>query len=175
MFDSAIRASPRFVRASPRKQIPKTLEAGAFAGVLLTHSRCERCPILQALLLADFVYVDQATGKKVIAGVFDSLLVMSEPPQEPETEFPQNEGEPAKKRVPVKLCAEPEGGFSVYAPDLPGVVSQGETEQEALANTREAFQGVAEVYREIGTTIPWQQDNEDKPSGAKELWVLVDA
>lgn len=30
-------------------------------------------PILQALVLSDHVYADQATGKKVIAGTFDSL------------------------------------------------------------------------------------------------------
>jgi hypothetical protein len=58
-------------------------------------------PTLQALLLADFVYIDQATGKKVIAGVFDSLILSEPPQQEPETEFPQKEGE-AKKRVSVR-------------------------------------------------------------------------
>jgi predicted RNase H-like HicB family nuclease len=74
----------------------------------------------------------------------------------------------------VHLCPEDEGGFSIYLPDLPGVASQGESEQEALANIKEAFQGVVEVYRESGN-IPWQTNKKDKPSGAKELWILVDA
>ncbi len=30
-------------------------------------------PVLQALLLADHVYTDQATGKKIVAGVFHQL------------------------------------------------------------------------------------------------------
>ncbi len=33
---------------------------------------------------------------------------------------------------------EPEGGFSVWIPSLPGCASQGETFEEALANIKEA-------------------------------------
>lgn len=36
-------------------------------------------PILQALVLADHVYVDAATGKKIIAGTFSQLLAASFP------------------------------------------------------------------------------------------------
>ena len=40
----------------------------------------------------------------------------------------------------LKVVLEPseEGGFIVYVPSLPGCVSEGETEQEALQNIREA-------------------------------------
>jgi predicted RNase H-like HicB family nuclease len=41
-------------------------------------------------------------------------------------------------RLKVILSPEPEGGFSVAVPALPGCFSQGETEAEALANAREA-------------------------------------
>ncbi|MBI3128761.1 MAG: type II toxin-antitoxin system HicB family antitoxin [Candidatus Tectomicrobia bacterium] len=42
----------------------------------------------------------------------------------------------------LKIILEPsdEGGFTVYAPSLPGCVSEGETEEEALANIREAIE-----------------------------------
>jgi predicted RNase H-like HicB family nuclease len=42
----------------------------------------------------------------------------------------------------LKVILEPseEGGFIVYAPSLPGCVSEGETEEEALQNIREAIE-----------------------------------
>lgn len=42
----------------------------------------------------------------------------------------------------LKIVLEPseEGGFTVYAPSLPGCISEGETEEEALANIREAIE-----------------------------------
>jgi len=51
----------------------------------------------------------------------------------------------AKKRARVLeynviFTAEKEGGFSVYAPDLPGCISQGETFEEAQKNIREAIE-----------------------------------
>jgi predicted RNase H-like HicB family nuclease len=41
-----------------------------------------------------------------------------------------------------KVVFEPseEGGFTVYVPALPGCISEGETEQEALENIREAIE-----------------------------------
>ncbi|MFA6571318.1 MAG: type II toxin-antitoxin system HicB family antitoxin [Bacteroidota bacterium] len=34
----------------------------------------------------------------------------------------------------------PEGGYTVYAPSLPGCISEGETKEEALVNIREAIE-----------------------------------
>lgn len=42
-------------------------------------------------------------------------------------------------RFKVVLEPSDEGGFTVYVPSLPGCVSEGESEQEALANIREAI------------------------------------
>ena len=39
----------------------------------------------------------------------------------------------------VIFTAEKEGGFSVYAPDLPGCISQGESYEEAVKNIKEAI------------------------------------
>ncbi len=41
-----------------------------------------------------------------------------------------------------------EEGFSVFVPGLPGCWSQGETEDEALENIRDAIQGYLSVVNE---------------------------
>lgn len=40
----------------------------------------------------------------------------------------------------VVLELQEEGGYTVYAPSLPGCVSQGETKEEALENIKEAIE-----------------------------------
>ena len=42
-------------------------------------------------------------------------------------------------RIKVVLEPSDEGGYTVYAPSLPGCISEGETVQEALDNIREAM------------------------------------
>lgn len=41
----------------------------------------------------------------------------------------------------VKIVLEPsdEGGFTVYVPALPGCISEGDTEEKAIANIKEAM------------------------------------
>lgn len=43
-------------------------------------------------------------------------------------------------KLKVVLEKSDEGGFTVYAPSLPGCISEGETEKEAMANIREAIE-----------------------------------
>ncbi len=57
-------------------------------------------------------------------------------------------------RYRVMLEAEPEGGYSVWVPALPGCVSQGDTREEALQNIREAIQCYLESCRKHGEPIP---------------------
>lgn len=47
-----------------------------------------------------------------------------------------------RRAVKIKVVLEPsdEGGFTIYAPSLPGCISEGETVEEALANIREAIE-----------------------------------
>lgn len=42
----------------------------------------------------------------------------------------------------LKIILEPsdEGGFTAYVPALPGCISEGETEEEAMNNIREAIE-----------------------------------
>lgn len=46
-----------------------------------------------------------------------------------------------------------EGGYWTEVPSLPGCFSQGETAEEAIANTREAIQSHIEALREDGQVI----------------------
>ncbi len=43
-------------------------------------------------------------------------------------------------KLQVVLEPSDEGGFTVYVPSLPGCISEGETEEEAMANIREAIE-----------------------------------
>lgn len=54
----------------------------------------------------------------------------------------------------VVLQAEPEGGYSVFAPTLPGCASQGETREEALAMIKEAIEGYLESLEAHGDPVP---------------------
>lgn len=51
--------------------------------------------------------------------------------------------------------AEPEG-YGVYVPALPGVITVGDTVDEALANARDAIHLHLEGMREDGEDIPWE-------------------
>jgi predicted RNase H-like HicB family nuclease len=53
----------------------------------------------------------------------------------------------------VVLVPQPEGGFTVSVPDLPGVVTEGETREEALAMARDAIELYLSVNREKGWPI----------------------
>jgi antitoxin HicB len=54
----------------------------------------------------------------------------------------------------IQLRPEPEGGFTVFVPALPEVVTYGLDEEEALAMAREAIELALEVRREDGEEIP---------------------
>ena len=60
-------------------------------------------------------------------------------------------------KLEVILEPSDEGGFTVYAPALPGCVSEGDTRDEALANIREAI----ELYLEAADDDPIPQDKSE--------------
>jgi antitoxin HicB len=75
----------------------------------------------------------------------------------------------------IWLHPESEGGYSATMPLLRGVISEGDTMDEALSNISEAFLAAVESYRDRGIEVPWQRDAcEVKPSGVIEKWILVD-
>lgn len=73
----------------------------------------------------------------------------------------------------ARLIEEKEGGYSSYAARLPGVISQGETIDEAVRNTEDAFRAAIGSYHEHGEAIPWQ-DLPPKAPDEIERWVVVD-
>jgi predicted RNase H-like HicB family nuclease len=56
-------------------------------------------------------------------------------------------------RLPVTLERDETGMIVAECPAIPGCVSQGETEEEALANIREAIVGCLEVRAEQGLPL----------------------
>src|SRR5215468_10495878 len=58
---------------------------------------------------------------------------------------------------------EPEGGFTVTCPALPGLVTYGESLEEARRMARDAMEGLIEVMLEMGETIP-ESDGADAVS-----------
>jgi antitoxin HicB len=62
----------------------------------------------------------------------------------------------------VLLQPEPEGGFTVTCPALPGLVTYGESLEEARAMAADAIEGYLECLREDGEPIP-ESDPEPVP------------
>ncbi len=54
----------------------------------------------------------------------------------------------------IILEPQEEGGFTVLVPALPEVVTEGDTEQEALANAEEAIRAIVAYRRDHGLAIP---------------------
>lgn len=50
----------------------------------------------------------------------------------------------------VYLEPQPEGGYTVTVPALPGCISEGDTKEEALANITEAIEAYVEVMKKHG-------------------------
>jgi len=59
-----------------------------------------------------------------------------------------------KTKYKVILEPQEEGGYTVYVPSLPGCVSQGETAEEAVANSKEAIEVYLESRKERGVPLP---------------------
>lgn len=50
----------------------------------------------------------------------------------------------------VYLEPQPEGGYTVVVPALPGCISEGETKEEALENIKDAIEGYIYVLKKHG-------------------------
>ena len=58
----------------------------------------------------------------------------------------------------ILLRKEPEGGYTVTVPTLPGCVTYGETVEEAVAMAKEAIEVYLESLREHGEEIPTEEE-----------------
>jgi len=57
------------------------------------------------------------------------------------------------REIELVFAPQEEGGYHVYAPDLPGLHTQGETLDEATANAEEALALYVEELREDGLSL----------------------
>ena len=63
-------------------------------------------------------------------------------------------------RYTVVLEREPDGGYVVTVPALPGCVTQGDTRAQALENAREAIVVYIEDCRAAGDPVPTEDGKE---------------
>lgn len=69
-------------------------------------------------------------------------------------------------KLPVTLERDETGMIVALCPSIPGCVSQGATEEEALANIREAIVGCLEVRAEAGLPLTMRTVLVDVPNAA---------
>ena len=69
-------------------------------------------------------------------------------------------------KLTVVLEPEADGGYSVVCPAIPGCVSQGDSLDDALANSREAIVGCLAVGRKHG--LPEPVERLDTPRESRE-------
>jgi len=58
--------------------------------------------------------------------------------------------------IVFELQPEPEGGYTITVPSLPGCISYGETFEKAIDMVKDAIDGWLNVAREEGIPIPEQ-------------------
>ena len=56
--------------------------------------------------------------------------------------------------IPLSLQPQPEGGYTVTSPALPGLVTEGETVEESIDNAWDALLCLLEGYEELGRPAP---------------------
>ena len=57
-------------------------------------------------------------------------------------------------RVPLVLTPQEEGGYTVTSPDLPELVTEGDSVCDALENDKDALSAVIELYEDLGRPLP---------------------
>jgi antitoxin HicB len=60
------------------------------------------------------------------------------------------------KLFSIRLYLEPNPGgvYTVTSPDVPGLVTEGRTPAEILANVQDALDGLMEAWQELGMSFP---------------------
>jgi antitoxin HicB len=61
---------------------------------------------------------------------------------------------PTERRYSLVLEPQADGGFTVLVPALPEVVTEGDTEEEAVRMAEEAIRAVLDYRRDHGLPIP---------------------
>ena len=71
-------------------------------------------------------------------------------------------------KLPLLLTPQPEGGFTVTSPVLPGLNTEGDTIEEATENAKDALAALIEAYEQLGRTLPV---NMTIPDANGTLWL----
>ncbi|MBV8976956.1 MAG: type II toxin-antitoxin system HicB family antitoxin [Alphaproteobacteria bacterium] len=79
----------------------------------------------------------------------------------------------SKYSFSIVLESQEGGGFTVLVPVLPEVVTEGDTEREALANAEEAIRLVLDYRRERGIAIPADARPEARKVTAAARWEVL--
>ena len=79
-----------------------------------------------------------------------------------------------KYRCMARLEPQTGGGYTAYIPDLPGVVSEGDTEEEAVANIKEALAEALASYLDGSDGIPWEPSTRPADQAEIDRWISVD-
>jgi antitoxin HicB len=69
----------------------------------------------------------------------------------------------AYARIVSPLPPDEGGGFLLTLPDLPGVLADGETEGEAIANGRDAYLSVVSALMDMGREVPAPEFSPEMP------------
>lgn len=77
-------------------------------------------------------------------------------------------------RVPLVLTPQPEGGYTVTSPTLPGLVTEGDSLEQALENVEDALRATLELYEDTGRPIP-SGLIQDTEAGAIQVDLLLPA
>lgn len=85
-------------------------------------------------------------------------------------------------QLAVAILEETEGGYSIFSLNLPGVISQGNTEAEAIANVKDAFKAVMQYLTSENKSPDWVHDyskeveevKKDYPNRFKIKWITAD-
>ena len=64
-------------------------------------------------------------------------------------------------------------GYYVTSPQLPGLVTEGETIKEAVGNARRACQELMAEYNDMGKDVPWKSRLQEIPCGVIEKLILI--
>ena len=57
-------------------------------------------------------------------------------------------------RVPLVLARQTEGGYTVTSPALPGLVTEGDSLEQALENVQDALRATLELHEDTGRQVP---------------------
>ena len=59
------------------------------------------------------------------------------------------------RKLPLLLDPQPEGGWTITCPILPGLITEADTFGEIEINFRDAFQALKEVYDHLNMPLPY--------------------